>query len=169
MGDFIPQVQPKKVHYILKNRSFGYYSVDGSNFHGLNRAKATQFSSIERLLTEYGSNAVHGSKTYSSNLDIIRVEETAGVPSRRVATCSETPTGYVIKDGRYEFLRNPDLNFGEGWTTELEKAKMFISEKEAIGALLVRSQRISVTRSSYTIARIIDVPATPLITETVLS
>lgn len=170
MANAIPAVQKsaaKKIYYVMKNRDFGFYSLSSPCFHGGNRLLATKFSSIEELLAAYGRNAIFGTKTYSSNLDIIRVEETAGVPSRRVASCSETPTGYAIKDGP-TFLSNPGEDFGLGWVYSLKEAKLYSSEQDAVQALTERASRLRTTYRSQ-IVRVIDVPGTPVIDETVLA
>jgi hypothetical protein len=185
MANMIPAVvsTAKKVYYVLRNRSFGYVSlpqtIRGSMWEpnrisrnsmsfktGL--ASATRFASIDDLLTQYGAHGVNNG-TYSSNLEIIRVEEIAGVASRRIALCSEKATGYVIVDGGSVYLQNPDLGFAYGWTANVSSAKAFGSEKEAISALIRRCARLEIEGGSYTVARIIDVPAVPTTTETVLS
>lgn len=174
----------KKVYYVLRNKSHGFVQVPKANVSlgaarlgGLSRQilyvsfvaqrLATQYASIDALLTAWGLHGVYNG-TYSSNLEIVRIEEAPGVATRRVAKCGETPTGFVVGESAFSFLRDPDAPLCNGWAPSINEAKVFTTEADAIQAL---NRRAIVQRIAYrtTILRIIDVPATPIITETTLS
>lgn len=176
MGDFTKGTVavPAKIYYVLKRDGGSQYLAD-DNFRSFTRSLIGNTNHYEKGVMKFITvqAALAALFAYAQNQDrskitqIVRVEETAGTPVRRLATCSETPTGYAIKDGP-NYSSNPDGGFGEGWVQSLDRATLFTSEASAINALTRRSMRLGLSYSC-TIARIIDVPATPVFTETVLA
>lgn len=180
----------KEVYYVLKNRSFGYVSLplprrgatpaygqvinDDMTINHPRLASATKFSSVEQLLEQYGRHGVYNG-TYSSGLDIVRVEETPGVASRKIVPECTSGAKYAISYrfggplyGLASYLVEPEPRNGvDAWTTSLASAKLYETLNEVVYA---SGRRMKVGGSlPHEIVRVIEVPATPTITETVLA